>query len=199
MLAPLLVGVGTPGMGKCVLGAPGPGREAGEPDAEPAGADVGLGSQPPCHKDMLPNCLATACWHGKAVARGMIGVTPAFLDCLRHRFCCHVGWVWLPTACGVPWAGRGAPGRRECFPALGATAASCTGCGTTTHVDEGPKRPPHPNGLSVGEGGGGLAVGMPAGVTDDCIEVHGAVLPWVDTWRYGVKNVTHVQKNHQLV
>ena len=54
LLAPLLFGVGAHGAGKCVPGAPGPGREAGEPDAEPAGGDVGLGSQPPRHKDMLP-------------------------------------------------------------------------------------------------------------------------------------------------
>ena len=52
LLAPLLFGVGAHGAGKCVPGAPGPGREAGEPDSEPAGGDVGLGSQPPRHKDM---------------------------------------------------------------------------------------------------------------------------------------------------
>ena len=49
LLAPLLFGVGAHGAGKCVPGAPGPGREAGEPDSEPAGGDVGLGSQPPRH------------------------------------------------------------------------------------------------------------------------------------------------------
>ena len=49
LLAPWLFGVGAHGAGKCVPGAPGPGREAGEPDSEPAGGDVGLGSQPPRH------------------------------------------------------------------------------------------------------------------------------------------------------
>ena len=44
LLAPLLVGVGARGAGKLVPGAPGPGREAGEPDAEPVGGDMGLGS-----------------------------------------------------------------------------------------------------------------------------------------------------------
>ena len=65
LLAPLLFGVGAHGAGKCVPGAPGPGREAGreagEPDSEPAGGDVGLGSQPSRHKDMLPNHSLTAC------------------------------------------------------------------------------------------------------------------------------------------
>ena len=64
----------------CVPRALGPGREAGEPDAEPAGGDVSLGSQPPRQK--LPNCSTTACLHGKAVVRGTIGVRPALLDCL---------------------------------------------------------------------------------------------------------------------
>ena len=49
LLAPLLFGVGAHGAGKCVPGAPGPGREAGEPDSEPAGGDVGLGSELPRH------------------------------------------------------------------------------------------------------------------------------------------------------
>ena len=49
LLASLLFGVGAHGAGKCVPGAPGPGREAGEPDSEPARGDVGLGSQPPRH------------------------------------------------------------------------------------------------------------------------------------------------------
>ena len=71
-----------------------------------------------------------------------------------------MGWVWLPTAEGGPWAGGGAPGRRECFPALGATGASCTGCGATAHVDEGAQRAPHPNGLSVGWVGGGGGEGV---------------------------------------
>ena len=137
-------------------GAPGPGREAGEPDSEPAGGDVGLGSQPPRHKDMLPNHSTTACWHGKVVVRGTTGVRPALLDCLRHRWCCHAGWVRLPTAEGVPRAGGGAPGRKECFPALGATGAGYTGCGATARVDDGAQRAPHPNGLSVEEGGGGV-------------------------------------------
>ena len=34
--------------------------------------------------------------------------------------------------------------RGECFPALGATGASCTGCGATAHVDEVAQRAPHP-------------------------------------------------------
>ena len=91
LLAPLLFDVGAHDAGKCVPGAPGPGREAREPDAEPAGGDVGLGSQPPCHKDKLPNHSTTACWHGKAVVRGTTRVRPALLDCLWHRWCCHAG------------------------------------------------------------------------------------------------------------
>ena len=91
LLAPLLFGVGAHGAGKCVPGAPGPGTEAGEPDPEPAGGDVGLGSQPPRHKNKLPNHSTIACWHGKAVVRGTTGVRPALLDCLRHRWCCHAG------------------------------------------------------------------------------------------------------------
>ena len=115
-LAPLLFGVGTHGAWKCVPGAPGPGKEATEPNAEPAGGDVGLGSQPPRHKDKLPNrstasTQAKACRWGKAAVRGTTGVRPALLDCLRHRWCCHVGWVWLPTAEGIPRVGGGAPGR----------------------------------------------------------------------------------------
>ena len=93
---PLLFGVGAHGAGKCVPGALGPGRELGEPDSEPAGGDVGLGSQPPRHKDMLPNNSTTAYWHGKAVVRGTTGVGPALLDYLRHRWCCHAGRVRLP-------------------------------------------------------------------------------------------------------
>ena len=81
LLAPLLFGVGAHGAGKCVPGAPSPGREAGDPDSEPAGGDVGLGSQPPRHKDMLPNHSTTACWHGKAVVRGTTRVRPALLEC----------------------------------------------------------------------------------------------------------------------
>ena len=179
LLAPLLFGVGAHGAGKCVPGAPGPGREAGEPDAEPAGGDVGLGSQPPRHKDKLPNHSMSACWHGKAVVRGTTGVRPALLDCIRHRWCCHAGWVRLPTAEGVPRASGGAPGRRECFPALGATGAGCTGCGATARGDEGAQWAPHPNGLSVEEGGGGQgsAGGCSASrVAHNCTGVHGAVL-----------------------
>ena len=71
-------------------------------------------------RNKLPNCSTAACWHGKAVVRGTTGVRPALLDCLRHRWCCHAGWVRLPTAEGVPRAGGGAPRRRECFPAQGA-------------------------------------------------------------------------------
>ena len=139
-------------------GAPGPGREAREPDSEPARGDVGLGSQPPRHKDKLPNHSTTACWHGKAVVRGTTGVRPALLDCLRHRWCCHAGWVRLPTAEGVPWASGGAPGRGECFPALGATGAGCTGCGTIARVDEG-ARGHHTRMASPLRRGGGLAGG----------------------------------------
>ena len=85
-----------------------------------------------------------------------------------------------PTAEGVPWADGGAPGRRVCFPALGATSAGCTGCGATARVDEGAQRAPHPNGLSVEEGGGGgrgrLVAVWPPGVTHNCTGMHGAVL-----------------------
>ena len=34
---------------------------------------MGLGSQPPRHKDKLPNRSTIACWHGKAVVRGTTG------------------------------------------------------------------------------------------------------------------------------
>ena len=156
LLAPLLFGVGAHGAGKCVPGAPRPGREAGEPDAEPARGDVGLGSRPPRHKDKLPNHSTTACWHGKVVVRGTTGVRPALLDCLRHRWCCHAGW--LPTAEGLPRAGGGAPGRRESFPALGATGAGCTGCGATTRIDEG-ARGHHTRMASPLRKGGGAGVG----------------------------------------
>ena len=180
LLAPLLFGVGAHGAGKCVPGALGPGKEGGEPNAEPGGGDVGRGSQPPRHKDKLPNHSTTAYWHGKAVVRGTTAVRPALLDCLRHGWCCHAGWVRLPTAEGVPRAGGGAPGRRECFPALGATGAGCTGCGTTARVDKGAQSAPHPNGLSVEERGGGgrgwqVAV-RPPRVAHNCTGVHGAVL-----------------------
>ena len=129
LLAPLLFGVGAHGAGKCVPGAPGPGREAGEPDAEPAGGDVGLGSQPPRHKDMLPNHSTTAYWHGKAVVRGMTGVRPALLDCLRHRWCCLAGWVRLPRPRAYPGQVEGHQGA-ECAslpwvpPVLAALAAA---------------------------------------------------------------------------
>ena len=126
LLAPLLFGVGA---GKCVPGAPGPGREAGEPDAEPAGGDVGLGSQPPRHKDMLPNHSTTAYWHGKAVVRGTTGVRPALLDCLRHRWCCLASWVRLPRPRAYPGQMEGHQGT-ECAslplvpPVLAALAAA---------------------------------------------------------------------------
>ena len=107
LLVPLLSSVGANDAGKCVPGAPGPGREAGEPVAEPTGGHVGLGSQPPRHKDKLTYRSTTACWHGKAVVCGTTGVRPALLDCLR--WC--LGWVWLPTAEGVTRAGGGGPGR----------------------------------------------------------------------------------------
>ena len=161
LLAPLLFAVSACGVGKCVPGAPGPGREAGEPDTELAGGDVGLGSQPPRHKDKLPNRSTAACRHGKVVVCGTTGVRPTLLDCIQHRGCCHVGSVWLPTAEGVPRAGGGAPGRSECFPALSASGASCTVCGATARVDQGAWRAPRPNGLSVGRGQGS-AGGRPA-------------------------------------
>ena len=184
LLAPLLFGVGAHGAGKCVPSALGAGREAGELDVEPAGGDAGLGSQPPRHKDKLPNRSTAACGHGKAVVRGTIGVRPALLDCLRHRWCCHAGWVRLPTAEGVPQAGGGALRRRECFPAQGATGASCTGCGATARVDEGAQRAPHPNGLSVGRGGRGrLAAVWPPEVTHNCTRVQGVVPGQVDVLR----------------
>ena len=129
LLAPLLFGVGAHAAGKCVPGAPGPGREAGEPDAEPAGGDVGLGSQPPRHKDMLPNHSTTAYWHGKAVVRGTTGVRPALLDCLRHRWCCLAGWVRLPRPRAYPGQMEGHQGA-ECAslpwvpPVLAALAAA---------------------------------------------------------------------------
>ena len=65
--------VSTHGAGKCVPGASGPDMGAGEPEVEPTGGDVGLGSQPPRHKDKLPNRSTTACRHGKAMVRGTTG------------------------------------------------------------------------------------------------------------------------------
>ena len=119
LLGPLLFGVGANGAGKCVPGAPGPGREAGEPDSEPAGGDVGLGSQPPGHKDMLSNHSTIACWHGKAVARGTIGSDPHSL-----------------TAFGTGGAasrdGSGSPRPRAYHGQVeghqGARVLPCTGC-----------------------------------------------------------------------
>ena len=96
LLAPLLFGVGAHGAGKCVLGAPGPGREARESDFEPAGGDVGLGSQPPRHKDKLPNRSTTACRHGKAVVRGTTGSDP-------HS------WTAFGTGSAAMWAGSCSP------------------------------------------------------------------------------------------
>ena len=127
--APLLFGVGTHGAGKCAPGASGPGREAGEPDAEPARGDVGLGSQPPRHKDKLPNRSTTTCWHGKAVVRGTTGVRPTLLDCPWHRWCCHVDWVWLPTAEAYPGQVEGPQGAESASlpwvpPVLAAQAAA---------------------------------------------------------------------------
>ena len=101
-----------------------------------------------------------------------------------------------PTAEGVPRAGGGAPGRRVCFPALGAASAGCTGCGAAARVDEGAQRAPHPNGLSFEEGGGGrgrLVAVWPPGVAHNCTRVHGAVLALASvmkleghmhTWRF---------------
>ena len=129
LLAPLLFGCGAHGAGKCVPGAPGPGREAGEPDSEPAGGDVGLGSQPPRHKDILPNHSTTAYWHGKAVVRGTTGVRPALLDCLRHRWCCLAGWVRLPRPRAYPGQVEGHQGAERASlpwvpPVLAALAAA---------------------------------------------------------------------------
>ena len=98
--------------------------QAGEPDAKPAEGDVGLGSQPPRHQDKLPNRSTTARRHGKAVVRSTTDARSALFDCLRHMWCCHVGWVWLPAAWALLWADVGAPGRRECFPALGGRTGS---------------------------------------------------------------------------
>ena len=101
-----------------------------------------------------------------------------------HRWCSHVRWVWLPTAEGVPRAGGGALGRKECFLALGATGASYTGWGATARVAEGAKRAPHPNGLSIGKGGmGRLAADRPPLVTHNCTRVHGVVLAQVEVLR----------------
>ena len=102
-LAPLFFGIGAHGAWKCVPGAPGRGRKAGEPDAEPARGDVGLGLQPPRHKDKLPNRSTTACRHGKAAVRGTTGVRPALLDCL------HTGGA---AGFGSPWP-RAYPGQVE--------------------------------------------------------------------------------------
>ena len=136
LLAPLLFGVGAHGAGKCVPGAPGPGREAGEPDAEPAGGDVGLGSQPPRHKDMLPNHSTTAYWHGKAVVRGTTGVRPALLDCLRHRWCCLAGWVRLPRLRAYPGQVEGHQGAEASrgHPQLHWSAWGCAGLGVCDEV-----------------------------------------------------------------
>ena len=59
-----VVRTGMRGVWMCVPGAPSPCREAGEPDTEPTGGDVGLGSQPPCQEDKLPDPSTTACQHG---------------------------------------------------------------------------------------------------------------------------------------
>ena len=80
--------------------------------------EMGLGSQPPRHKDKLPNRSTTAYWHGKAVVRGMTRVRPALLDVAQVVLVVLPrGLVRPPTAEGVPRAGGGAPGLRECFPA----------------------------------------------------------------------------------
>ena len=42
--------------------------------------DVGLGLQPPRHKDKVPNRSTTACWPSKVVVRGTTRVTPALHD-----------------------------------------------------------------------------------------------------------------------
>ena len=109
-LAALLVGIGARGVGKCGPDAPGPSSEAAEPDTEPAGGDVGLGLHPPHHKDKQPNPSTTARRYGKAVVRDTTGVRPALGDCLWHRWCCHVGWVWLPQPVAYPGQVEGLQG-----------------------------------------------------------------------------------------
>ena len=71
--------------GKCVPGAPSPGRESGELDAEAAGGVVGLGLQPPRHKDKLSNSSTATRWHGKTVVRCTTGWQQ--LVCLRNLLC----------------------------------------------------------------------------------------------------------------
>ena len=121
---------------------------AREPDAEPAGGDVGLGAQPPPpHKDRLPNRSTSACRHGKGGGtRQDWGWTHTPLPSGTGGAATW-GWARRPTAWGSP--GGGGPGRAVCFPALAPAGANCTGRGATARVDEGAQRAPHPNGLSV--------------------------------------------------
>ena len=137
LLAPLLFRVGARGTGKRVPRALGPGREAREPNAEPARGDVGLDSQPPRHKDKLPNCSTTACQHGKAVVPGTTGVSL--------------------TAFGIGgaarWAGSGSP-RPRVYPgqvegSQGAESASlpwCHWCWLHRQRRHSPRRPGGPKG-----------------------------------------------------
>ena len=71
-------------------------------------------------------------------------------DMLQHRWCCHVGWVWLPTACGVPGRVVAPHGAQSASlpwvpPMLVARAAALQPAWTRKSL-----RAPHPNGLSVG-------------------------------------------------
>ena len=110
----------------------------------------GVGSQPARHKDKLPNRSTTAYRRreGRWYTARLV-LDPHSLTAIRHRWCCQVGWVRLPTAWGVLWAGGGAPGRTECCPALETASANCTGRGAAACVDQGAQRAPHSNGLSV--------------------------------------------------
>ena len=134
---------------------------------------MGLGSQPPHHKDKLPNRSMIACWHGKA----RLGLDPHSLN----AFGTGGAATWAGSSSPRPRAYPGqverpkAPG--ECFPPLGATGASPTGCGVAAREDEGAQRAPHWNGLSVGRGGRGrLVADRPPRVTHNCTRVHGVVL-----------------------
>ena len=92
--------------GSVCFGALDPSREAKEPDAEPAGGDVGLASQPPRHKDKLPNRSTIACRHRKVVIRGTTGPHPHSLTV----FGTGGATTWAGT--GSPWP-RAYPGQVE--------------------------------------------------------------------------------------
>ena len=96
LLAPLLFGVGAHGTLKCVPRAQGPGMEVGEPDTEPAGRDVGLGSQPPRHKDKLPNHSRLAVCTGRRWYVARLGSHPHSLTAFG-------------TGGAAMWAGSGSP------------------------------------------------------------------------------------------